>query len=428
MPAGGPSVNLAHGLHPVWRMRPGDESWILVLNAGGSSLKAKLYTLADRTLEVHSTARLDGIGGKRARLRVDDVTFSAGSIADHARAAEVVLDRLLPGPRAARNQLAAIGHRIVHGGAQFSRPVRITADVWRRLEALRELAPLHNPQALAVARATIARYARVPLYAVFDTAFFAELPPHTRELALPAEWRFGRGLRRFVFHGLDHESLVRESERLGGNRRRLVTLQLGNGCSAAAVLDGKPIDTSMGFSPLEGLIMATRPGDLDAGVLLELGRRGESWSTITHVLHREAGLKGLSGATSDVRELLELEAHGHAGAMLALDAFHHRILRYIGGYAAILGGLDAIAFGGGIGENAPAVRARICRGLEWLGVRLHPAANEAAIGAAGRISAPSSTITVDVIPVDEEALIAEHVRDSLPVAEPADDAAARSMS
>lgn len=409
-------VNLAHGLHPPGRMSHGEETWILVLNAGGSSLRAKVYAICDLAFEVRATARLEGIGSKRARLRVDDVGFSAGPIADHARAAEVLLDRLLPGPRSGTARLVAIGHRIVHGGAQFTRPVRITTDVWQQLEALRDLAPSHNPQALAVARTTVARYPRVPLYAVFDTAFFADLPPHTRELALPAEWRVGRGLRRFGFHGLAHESLVRESQRLGSNRRRLVTLQLGHGCSAAAVLDGRPIDTSMGFSPLEGLLMPTRAGDLDPGVLLELSRRGEPWSTITYVLNREAGLKGLSGVTADVRELIELDAHGHAGATLALDAFHHRLLRYVGGYAAVLGGLDAIAIGGGIGENAPAVRERLCRGLEWLGVRLDSAANDATVGTAGRISAPSSTVLVDVLPVDEEILIAERVRESLPVA------------
>jgi acetate kinase len=174
--------------------------------------------------------------------------------------------------------------------------------------------------------------------------------------------------------------------------------------------------------------MATRPGDLDAGVLLELGRRGEAWSTIGHVLHREAGLKGLSGATGDVRELLELEAHGHEGAVLALAAFHHRILKYLGAYAAVLGGLDAIAIGGGIGEHAPAVRARICRGLEWLGVQLDAAANDEAVGVTGRITTASSTIAVDVVTVDEELLIAERVRDALPVSVGADESTSRSAS
>jgi acetate kinase len=371
-------------------------SLLLVLNAGSSSLKAKLYSLKDVTLTVESSARLDGIGRKQSRLRVDDVGFSVSPVHDHARAAEVLLDRLLPGAGAAANRLVAIGHRIVHGGTQFTGPVRITTDVGYQLDALRGLAPLHNPPALAVVRVTSTRYPNVPLYAVFDTTFFFGLPAHAREYALPAEWRYGRGIRRLT--------------------RRLVTLQLGYGCSATALLDGKPVDTSMGFSPLEGLIMATRPGDLDAGVLLELERRGESWSTIGHMLNRESGLKGLSGATGDVRELLELEAHGHAGATLAMAAFHHRILKYVGAYAAVLGGLDAIAMGGGIGENAPQVRARICRGLEWLGVELDTGANDAAMGVASRITKPSSAVTVDVVPVDEELLIAERVRDSLPVA------------
>lgn len=404
------------------------EQLVLALNAGSSSLKAKLYSPADYALTLESSARLEGIGRRQARLRVDDVTFSVGAVADHARAAEVLLERLLPGSSARANKLVAIGHRIVHGGTQFTAPVRITTDVWRQLDALRELAPLHNPPALTVVRATASRYPRVPLYAVFDTAFFADLPRHVRELPLPAEWRFGRSLRRFGFHGLAHEYLAREARKLPGTRRRLVTLQLGHGCSAAAMLDGRPVETSMGFSPLEGLIMSTRPGDLDAGVLLELARRGESWGTISHVLNRESGLKGLSGASGEVRELLELEAHGHEGATLALAAFQHRILKYVGAYAAVLGGLDAIAIGGGIGENSPAVRARICRDLEWLGVRLDGAANDDAVGVASRITATSSTVAVDVVPVDEELLIAERVRDSLPVATKADEGFARSVS
>jgi acetate kinase len=403
-------------------------SLLLAMNSGSSSLKAKLYSLNDLTLTLESSARLDGIGRKQARLRVDDVTFSGGAVGDHARAAEILLERLLPGSSAAASRLVAIGHRIVHGGAQFTAPVRITTDVWRQLDALRELAPLHNPPALTVVRSAAARFPRVPLYAVFDTEFFSALPPHTREYALPAEWRQGRGLRRFGSHGLAHEYLTRAARALPRNRRRLVTLQLGNGCSAAALLDGKPVDTSMGFSPLEGLIMATRPGDLDAGVLLELGRRGESWSTINHMLHREAGLKGLSGASGDVRELNDLAAHGHEGATLAMAAFHHRILKYLGAYVAVLGGLDAIAIGGGIGENLPVVRARICRDLEWLGVTLDAAANDEAVGVAGRITTASSPIAIHVVPVDEELLIAERVRDSLPVPAQAEDGAARSVS
>jgi acetate kinase len=399
-----------------------EDPLLLAVNAGSSSLKAKLFALRDSTLSLDSIARLDGIGRGQARLRLDDVAFSVGAVGDHARAAEVLLDRLLQRSTTAK-RLVAIGHRIVHGGVRFTAPIRITRDVWQQLEALRELAPLHNPPALAIVRATAARYPRVPLYAVFDTAFFADLPPHVREYGLPAEWRAGRGIRRFGFHGLAHEYLVRTGRSLGGPRRRLVTLQLGNGCSATAVLDGRPIETSMGFSPLEGLLMATRPGDLDSGVLLELGRRGESWSTISHVLHHESGLKGLSGASGDVRELLELEAHGHEGATLAMAAFQHRILKYLGAYAAVLGGLDAIVIGGGIGENSPAVRARICRGLEWLGVRLDSAANDEHVGVAGRITTPSSAIAVDVLPVDEEQLIAERVRDCLPVAPQIDESA-----
>ena len=313
------------------------EPLLLVLNAGSSSLKAKLYALAGVDLNLKATARLEGIGRRHARLRVDDVGFSVGAVSDHARAAEVLLDRLLPGTHAVAHRLLAIGHRIVHGGAQFMAPVRITTDVWQQLDALRELAPLHNPPAMTVVRAAAMRYPGVPLYAVFDTEFFAELPPHVRHYALPAEWRHGRNLRRFGFHGLAHECLVRAARRLGGNRRRLITLQLGNGCSAAAVLDGKPVDTSMGFSPLEGLIMATRPGDLDPAccssscAAANRGRR----STTCCIANRVSRVSRMSAATS---RALDLEAHGHEGATLALAAFRDRIVKYLGAYAAVLGG------------------------------------------------------------------------------------------
>jgi acetate kinase len=389
------------------------ESFLLALNAGSSSLKAKIFALdAAGQLASVASARLDGIGRAEASLRVDGLGFSPGSIGDHFAAAELLLGQLLAGHREMAGRIVAIGHRIVHGGERFTAPTRITPETWRELEALRELAPLHNPPAQSVVRATAARYRSVPLFAVFDTAFFAALPPLAREYAVPAQWR-GRGLRRFGFHGLAHEYLARAAFERCGRPRRLVTLQLGHGCSATALLDGRPVDTSMGFSPLEGLIMATRPGDLDAGVLLELARRGESWQTLTHSLHREAGLAGLSEVSGDVRELLELEARGHAGAQLALDAFCRRIVKYLGAYAAVLGGLDAIAFGGGVGENSPTVRARIAAALEWLGLTLDTAANEVALQTAARISAHTSSVAVEVIPVDEELVIAEHVRDCL---------------
>jgi acetate kinase len=311
----------------------------------------------------------------------------------------------------------------VHGGDRFTAPTRITPESWRELEGLRELAPLHNPPALSVVRATAARYRRVPLYAVFDTAFFASLPPAAREYALPVQWRQERGLHRFGFHGLAHEYLARTALARPGKRRRLVTLQLGHGCSAAALLDGRPVDTSMGFSPLEGLVMATRPGDLDAGVLLELARRGESWQTLTHSLYREAGLLGLSGASPDVRELIELEAQGHAGAALALEVFGRRIVKYVGAFAAVLGGLDAIVIGGGIGENSPTVRERIAAPLAWLGVELDARANEEAVGDSACISTPASGVSVEVVRVDEERVIAEQVQRSLLAGENAADAA-----
>jgi acetate kinase len=390
------------------------DSLLLALNAGSSSLKARLFALgASGELEQRAIARVDGIGRREARLHVDARDSSAGTIGDHGAAAELLLSRLLPSDKEVGDRLVAIGHRVVHGGDRFTAPTRITGDSWQHLEALRDLAPLHNPPALGVVRATAARYPAAPLFAVFDTAFFATLPAAAREYALPRVWRDELRLRRFGFHGLAHEYLAREALERCARPRRLVTLQLGNGCSATALRDGRPVDTSMGFSPLEGLIMATRPGDLDAGVLLELARRGESWETMTNALYRESGLLGLSGVSGDVRELLALEAGGHRGAALALEAFCMRLVKYVGAYAATLGGLDAIAIGGGVGENSPAVRARVLEAFAWLGLDLDPAVNTATVGRTARVSTPTSAVVVEVVLLDEERLIAERVRDAV---------------
>jgi acetate kinase len=290
--------------------------------------------------------------------------------------------------------------------------------VRKRLEALNELAPLHNPPALAVMDAVQAVAPRAPRVAVFDTAFFHDLPEPAQVYAVPKRWRGGREpLRRYGFHGIAHEYLARRfaaQHGAGAARARVLSMQLGQGCSIAALVGGRPVETSMGFTPLEGLIMGTRPGDLDAGVLLHRLAAGDSREALDAALNRESGLMGL-GASSDVRELLAREARGDRAATLALAAFVHRIVKYSGAYAAVLGGVDAVLFGGGIGEHAAPIRERVCAGLTWLGLKLDRRANVRCTGREGVISNLRSSIEVHVIPVREERSIARAVCAALDV-------------
>jgi acetate kinase len=384
---------------------------ILVANTGSSSLKAELFECGANG-ELRSVCRgaVTAIGTAGARLALAGGDGSPGRFGSHEEAFEPLAIALLEAAGASGDAcLAACGHRIVHGGAAFTSPVRVDEPVLRELDAASALAPLHNPPALAVLRAAARRFPATPQVAVFDTAFFAALPEHARYYGVPREWQRA-GVRRFGFHGIAHDYLrrrVAEAAVPEAPPSRLVTLQLGAGCSACAQRDGRPVDVSMGYTPLEGLLMPTRCGDLDAGVVLERVRRGETADEIEQALSRRGGLLGLSGASDDVRELLELERAQHAGAALALAAFCQRVRKYLGAYAAVLGGLEAVAFGGGIGEHSAELRGRICAGLEWLGVELDPAANRAVAGGDARISSARSAVAVHVVAVREELLIAE---------------------
>jgi acetate kinase len=383
------------------------ERALLACNAGSSSLKVEAWSGTPwRSL---ARASIDGVGRSRAALEVDGYPPERLRGVDNQRAAtELLLARLVElGFDVA--SLVGVGHRIVHGGARFSTPVRVTTAVRRRLDALNDLAPLHNPAALAVMDAVQACAPHAPVAAAFDTAFFRELPEAARVYAVPARWRAGREpVQRYGFHGLAHEYLARRfaSKRGRGARSaRVLSMQLGQGCSIAALAGGRPLETSMGFTPLEGLIMGTRPGDLDAGVLLHRLAAGDTAAALDAALNRDSGLKGLAGS-DDVRDLLAREANGDAAAALALAAFVHRIVKYAGAYAAVLGGVDAVLFGGGIGEHAAPIRERICAGLRWLGLVLDARANARCVGREGVISARRSAIEVHVIPVREERSIA----------------------
>ena len=385
--------------------------YLLVFNAGSSSLKFEVFE-PDAALRSVTRGAVRGIGRQNSRLSMADSEeeIEVASVRD---AAAVVLGRLCEGVgdlRLSPDNLVASGHRVVHGGEQFSAPVRVTVSVFDALKSLVHLAPLHNPQSLAVMEAVGERFPQVPIVAAFDTAFFHDLPQHARDYAIPAEWAERYGIRRYGFHGIAHQYMAERIRHMGEGGcapRRMLSLHLGQGCSITALDDGRPVETSMGFTPLEGLVMGTRTGDLDAGVLLHLARNGHDLHEIEDALNRRSGLLGLSGVSDDVRTLLDLEARQHPGARRALAAFHHRVHKYAGAYAAVLGGVDAVVFGGGIGENSPVVRARICAGLAWLGLALDERANDACTGSAGRISAEGSRIVAHVVPVDEEPLIAE---------------------
>ncbi len=394
---------------------------ILTLNAGSSSLRFSLHRMGARE-ERLLAGRASGLGGPHAELRIEDgagrtinVVPLAGAeaappdAAHHRRALAAILDWLAGpasdscGPLGARPD--AVGHRIVHGGERFVEPLRITGEVLDALEALVPLAPDHLPAELSVMRAAADAFRGLPQVACFDTAFHRDMPEVAHRLPLPA-LPDGRRLVRYGFHGLSYEYLRGRMEEMSGPAglpRRLVLAHLGSGASLAALLEGRPVDTTMGFTPAGGLMMATRPGDLDPGVLLYLLReRGLSVGELDELVNRRSGLLGVSGSSPDMRRLLEREGEDEDAAA-AVELFCYLAVKQLGAMASALGGLDALVFSGGIGENAPAIRARIAAGAAYLGVRLDAERNHRG---APVISSPDAASDVRVIPTDEELVIA----------------------
>lgn len=312
-----------------------------------------------------------------------------------------------------------IAHRVVHGGAQLTKPCLIDADVEKTIQDLAPLAPLHNPRALTWIRAARRLYGEtVPQIALFDTAFFAGLPARARDYALPQALVKQYGIRRYGFHGLAHQAMCTFWSTQAGlsqpaqqtQHSRVITLQLGSGCSIAAIENGQPVDTSMGFSPLEGLMMATRSGDIDPGILLFLQGQGRSVDEIDTLLSHESGLLGVSGISADMRLLLRDTS---AQAQHAIDLYCYRARKYIGAYLSVLGGADALIFGGGVGEHAPEIRARILRGMEWAGLHLDPARNCAATQGNARIDEDArglGRIAIWVCAVNEAAILAQQAQ------------------
>ncbi len=383
---------------------------ILVINCGSSSIKYKLYgvEVGDSLAE----GIIEGIGtpSARHRHRVEDwETAVEVAVVDYRSGVSRIVEALSewgPTPPVADSrEIVGVGHRVVHGGERFSSSVIINPSVMEAIEALDSLAPLHNPANRAGIEAAGNLLPKAVGVAVFDTAFFSTLPERAYRYAVPAQWWSRHGVRRYGFHGISHRYLVeRASEVLGKPRPNLVTFHLGAGASACAVRDGRAVDTSMGMTPLEGLVMGTRSGDLDPAVVFHLMKAGLSASEIRRGLEREGGLLGLSGISSDFRRLTEATRAGNPSAALAVEIFVHRIRRYLGAFLVQAAPCDGVVFSGGIGENSLEVRRMVISDLESMGLVLDPSRN--AVTGGRRISTEGSPIPIWVLPTDEESLIA----------------------
>ncbi|MCS6297608.1 MAG: acetate/propionate family kinase [Nitrospira sp.] len=390
---------------------------VLIVNAGSSSVKWALFRVA--------ASPVRSAGGRIERIGLPDgmVTFANGAtghdqrrvahIQDHAAAVQVLIEQLEQTGRGLSIQ--AIGHRVVHGGSRYTNPEVLSAAVIQELRRLSPYDPEHLPAELTLIEALEVRYPTVPQIACFDTGFHQHLPPVARLVAIPRRYE-KQGIRRYGFHGLSYAYLMEELERVAGReaaRGKVILAHLGNGASLAAVREGVSIDTTMGFTPASGLPMSTRSGDLDPGLVSYLSKtEGMTADQFHHMVNAQSGLLGLSELSSDLRDLLAQESRDTRAAE-AVAVFCYQGKKWIGAYAAALGGLDQLVFSGGIGEHASVVRARMCDGLAFLGIQLDPARNEAHDAV---ISGPGSRVTVRVIHTDEERHIAQSVCRLLSVA------------
>ena len=389
---------------------------ILVVNSGSSSLKFQLFE--KETLAVLASGVIEKIGEQEGLARLfyrdsgggEQGLESRPRINDHGRAIELMGQMFQDtAVLVDLHELAAVGHRVVHGGETFHEPVLVTGEILDAIQEFVPLAPLHNPANIAGIEAFMAKAPGVPQIAVFDTAFHQTIPEHAFLYALPYGLYEEHKVRRYGFHGTSHAFVSREAARFLGrpyDELKIISLHLGNGASAAAIDCGNCVDTSMGLTPLEGLVMGTRSGDLDPAILFYLAREaGMDMSSLDVLLNTESGLKGICG-NNDMRSVGKLAASGDSRAQLAFDIFCYRIKKYVGSYLAVLGGADCIVFTGGIGENDTAARAQALGGLERLGIRIDPVKNRERNAGITAIDAEGSSCRVLVVPTNEEFEIA----------------------
>jgi len=398
---------------------------VLVLNSGSSSLKFQIIATDLEQIKQYKDDRIcrgeiEGIGGEailRLRYREEPAQTLTAPLRDLSSTLEYLVrhiasDRSGIAEIKSTADIHAVGHRVVHGGERFTESALINDDVLNGIEKCIDLAPLHNPNNIKAIQAAREIFGKdVPQVAVFDTAFHHSIPEQASLYAIPYHLYRRHRIRRYGFHGTSHRYVAFRYRALRGLTREqtnIITLHLGNGCSAAAIKAGTSVDTSMGMTPLEGLVMGTRSGDLDPAIVSVIARKeGMSPSEVDALLNTQSGLLGISGLTNDMRELqAELKEHDDRRVRLAIEIFCYRAKKYVGAYLAAMGGADAVVFTGGIGENSPEVRARICAGMEWAGLRLDEAINQETAGREGMISTKDSKLLAYAIPTDEELLIA----------------------
>lgn len=390
---------------------------ILVLNCGSSSLKYQLFDMEKEVVMAKGMVDKIGLSGSELTHSAEgkDKVIVNTDMPDHGQAIEHVVAALLDnkhGVLADMKEIDAVGHRVVHGGQTFSASCFIDEEAIAELERLSEVAPLHNPPAVLGIRASQAKIPGVPMVAVFDTAFHQTMPPSSYLYGIPYKYYEKYQVRRYGFHGSSHRFVsARCAKMLGKTDAKVITCHLGNGSSLAAIEGGKVLDTSMGFTPLEGILMGTRSGDIDPAIITFLmDKEGMDVAAVNSMLNKKSGLLGISGVSPDMRNIEEAAAEGNERAAVALEVFKKTVLRYIGAYAAELNGVDAIVFTAGIGENAKEARANICANLTYLGVDFDEKANDCR-GKEVEITKPGSKVRVFIIPTNEELMIARDTKE-----------------
>lgn len=388
---------------------------ILVLNCGSSSIKYALYDMETMKVMTSGGAERVGLDGAFVKVKMPDGTKKQikHDIPEHTEGVKFIFS-LLTDPQIgvikSLDEIGAVGHRMVHGGEKFNKSVVLNDEVLRVFEECSELAPLHNPANLKGVRAVSELMPHLPQVGVFDTAFHQTMPDYAYMYAIPYELYEKYGIRRYGFHGTSHRYVSRRvCDFLGVDyeTKKIITCHIGNGGSVAAVLNGKCVDTSMGLTPLEGVMMGTRSGDIDGGAVSYIEKKlNLDADGISNLLNKKSGVLGITGISSDMRDTDAAAAQGNKRAILALNMYYYRIKKYIGAYAAAMGGADIVVFTAGVGENQAAMRSEVCKGMEWMGIKLDEEVNKATRGVEKIISTPDSKVIVTVIPTDEELMIA----------------------
>ena len=388
---------------------------ILVLNCGSSSIKYALYNMDDKSVMTSGGAERVGLDGAfvKVKLANGEKKQIMHDIPEHTEGVKFIFS-LLTDPEIGvikdLKEIDAVGHRMVHGGEKFNKSVLLTDEILKVFEECSDLAPLHNPANLKGVNAVKELMPGLPQVGVFDTAFHQTMPDYAYMYAIPYELYEKYGIRRYGFHGTSHRYVSKRAcEFLGVNYedQHIITCHIGNGGSVAAVKHGKCIDTSMGLTPLEGVMMGTRSGDIDGGAVAFIQKKlGLDADGISNLLNKKSGVQGITGISSDMREIDAAAENGDKKAILALDMYNYRIKKYVGAYAAAMGGADIIVFTAGVGENQASMRSEVCKGMEWMGIKLDEEKNAKVRGIEAVISTEDSPVTVVVIPTDEELVIA----------------------